>query len=404
MPVTGTGGEEGGKYLGMLVAALPTSEFFERYGNTHDIDSSLIVELDRDGTYLTVGLSDYLGKNFFSEEIQQKVDRNPDLYRVYSDSVRGGRLSSAFFQFGGIAERFVVTAPVAVGGEQVMTVAISMPLAAVYLQVDDILFAQKIQTTTMLGGVAAAVAAIVILLARWGSSMNQEVARKTEQLQEANEVLAEANEKLLLHDKLQREFVNVAAHELRTPIQPLLGIASLLESELGDRDKTGISKARLEMIVRNAKRLQQLSSDILEVSRIESHTLKLNKQTVDLKATALQAIEDCRPFIAAGQPVKMVFESCGGKGEKEGPILVEADQSKLFEVISNLLRNAIKFTDEGTISVSVEEKGDDGAAVVAVRDTGRGIDPEILPRLFTKFASKSEQGTGLGLYISKGNT
>lgn len=388
---------QSGEYMGLVSAGFKTIEFFERYGNVLDIDSEVIVALDRDGTYLSAALPEYLGKDFFSEEIQERLNRNPQLYKAYSDSVVEGRISTATFDVG-LGERFVVAAPVVVGGEQVMTVATSTPLAAVYSQVESILFAHRVQTLTLLGGLFAAVAVIVVLLARWGSSLDRLVAKKTEQLQEANAVLEAANEKLILHDRLQREFINVAAHELRTPIQPLLGVASLIESELAGRDRTEISKSRLDMIIRNAKRLQRLSSDILEVSRIEGQSLKLNKQVIDLKANVLQVIEDCKSFIASGRPLEIVFEPSGDDDEKK-PVLVEADQSRLFEVISNLMRNAIKFTEEGTISVRIEEKG--GEAVVAVRDTGKGIDPEILPRLFTKFASKSEQGTGLGLYISK---
>lgn len=85
------------------------------------------------------------------------------------------------------------------------------------------------------------------------------------------------------------------------------------------------------------------------------------------------------------------------------PLMVDADKSRLYEVVSNLLSNAIKFTEQGRIVVGVEKKEYDGKqyANVTVRDPGAGIDPEIMPRLFTKFASKSEHGIGLGLFIAK---
>jgi signal transduction histidine kinase len=154
----------------------------------------------------------------------------------------------------------------------------------------------------------------------------------------------------------------------------------------------------LDTITRNAKRLQRLTNDILDVSRIESHSLKLNKERFNLDdLISSSIIEDYRNRIEKDNiAVKLLYEP----NNKDNNIFVEADRGRLIQVISNLLDNAIKFTKEGTISIITEKK--DSKVVVSVKDTGTGIDPEILPRLFSKFASKSERGgTGLGLFICK---
>jgi two-component system, OmpR family, sensor histidine kinase VicK len=207
----------------------------------------------------------------------------------------------------------------------------------------------------------------------------------------------EMYEKLSAHNAMQREFINIAAHELRTPIQALLGITDLIESKTDIRkEKVELSRAIIEMMIRNVTRLERLSANILDASRIESNTLKLNKEVFDLNQKVLHVIDDLKiTTYRERKNIKIVSNSIPDKLE------IYADKSRIFEVLSNLIRNSIRFSDEeeATIIVNVEQK--EGYAVVEVRDNGRGIDPEIMPKLFTKFATKSYQGIGLGLYISK---
>ncbi len=227
------------------------------------------------------------------------------------------------------------------------------------------------------------------------SESNEKLIASNKQLVAALEDLAIANVTLQLNNKLQKEFINIAAHELRTPIQPILTTAELLASQFPDEnDIIQVSKEELNMIIRNANRLERLSADILSVARIESGLFKLNKQRVNLKDVVAGVIEDVAKTIQ-GKNLKLQY--------KPNDVIVIADSEKIGKVLRNLLNNSIKFTDEGTISVIVKRK--EGQATVAVVDTGAGIDPEIFPRLFTKFASKggysSDTGIGLGLYISK---
>jgi two-component system, OmpR family, sensor histidine kinase VicK len=219
---------------------------------------------------------------------------------------------------------------------------------------------------------------------------------------------------------MQKEFINIASHEIKTPTQAIIGYTHLLEKYPEKKDEI------LEVLKRNGNRLQRLTADILDVTHIESQTLKLNKEQLNLNDIILSIVEDNKNEVEKryDSRVKISYEP------KEDHIAVEADKNRLSQVLSNLIGNAIKFTKEGIITVDVERRNSssinndnnknknsnnnnqdeqdededehkDQNVIVSVRDTGTGIDPEILPRLFSKFATKSETGTGLGLYISK---
>jgi nitrogen-specific signal transduction histidine kinase len=208
----------------------------------------------------------------------------------------------------------------------------------------------------------------------------------------------EANERLKLHDKMQQEFINVAAHELRTPIQPILSTIGLLSSA----NEAMITREELNdsisMIARNATRLKQLSEDILDVTKIESQSLNLRKEVCDLNDIVQDGIEEYKRNQVIRSKKNIKIESISYKDK----IFVEVDRARIAQVISNLLSNAFKFTKEGSIVVDIglDQRNKKGA-IVSVKDSGKGIDLEILPKLFEKFASKSFQGTGLGLFISR---
>ena len=209
----------------------------------------------------------------------------------------------------------------------------------------------------------------------------------------ANKKLESVNEQLKVHDSMQNEFINIAAHELRTPIQPILGLSEVLRSKIKDNEQLSL----INVISRNSKRLQRIAEDILDITRIESNTLKLHKEQFNLKDVIVNTINDItvnRDFNNKTDDIKILYET------KED-IFLKADKGRISQVISNLLSNAIKFTDSerGHISIISEKK--DNQIIISIKDTGTGIDPEISPRLFSKFASRSVSGTGLGLFISK---
>ncbi|MDQ6863176.1 MAG: ATP-binding protein [Thermoproteota archaeon] len=227
------------------------------------------------------------------------------------------------------------------------------------------------------------------------SELYQQIKESNTRLEVANEQLASANEQLKIHHTMQQEFINIAAHELRTPIQPILGLSQMLRLKIKDAEYA----YSLYIIVRNATRLQRLTEDILDVQKIESQTLKLNKARFNLSDSISNLVQDYNNQLEKEEKrtVRLVVEL-----NLINPIFIEADRNRLTQVISNLLNNAVKFTKDGIISVCVEHIQKNNEVIVSVRDTGEGIGSDILPRLFSKFASKSFHGTGLGLFISKG--
>jgi two-component system, OmpR family, sensor histidine kinase VicK len=245
--------------------------------------------------------------------------------------------------------------------------------------------------------------------------------------------LKDAYQKVENTNAMQREFINVAAHELRTPVQSVLGYTELLLEDEGDERK----KLSLAAIVRNSEKLQKLASDILDIARIESNTFQLNKKSLDLNSAISNIVKDNEKRLEQhkarditgllsnvnannnknnsndkAMQTKLVFKSKVKEGED---IFVQADEEKLAQVICNILDNAFKFTDSyGSITVTLEKQEAQSQlrigehteqtqrqAIITIKDTGTGIDSQILPRLFSKFATKSHRGTGLGLYISK---
>jgi signal transduction histidine kinase len=206
----------------------------------------------------------------------------------------------------------------------------------------------------------------------------------------------ELYEQLKAYNMMQTEFINIAAHELRTPVQPILGLSEVLLSEKRGGE---YPEELLNVINRNAERLQQLIEDILDVTRIESQSLRLKKERFSLNDLILTVISGHKSQNERDQNHAEISFTAGDN------FTIEGDKGRISQVVSNLLSNAIKFTEQqDSILISTERKKETGryVVVVSIKDTGTGVDPAISPRLFTKFASKSERGgTGLGLYISK---
>jgi signal transduction histidine kinase len=232
----------------------------------------------------------------------------------------------------------------------------------------------------------------------------------------------ELYEKLKEHDKLQKDFINIASHELRTPTQAILGYSTLVRRHPEMREEM------LQYIERNAVRLQNLINNILDVSRIESGTLRLNKEKFSINEKIRNVIDDIK---SKEDGIRIIFDE-----QEANPVIVEADKLKIYEVISNLLVNAVKFTrkkslddvtikrndrrnindnmKDGIIIISIKVKSsqsynkDDNSdmtrneVIISIKDRGTGIDPDVQDKLFSKFVTKSDAGSGLGLYISKG--
>ncbi|HEY5631695.1 MAG TPA: HAMP domain-containing sensor histidine kinase [Nitrososphaeraceae archaeon] len=195
-------------------------------------------------------------------------------------------------------------------------------------------------------------------------------------------------------NKMQNDFINIAAHELRTPIQPILGLTEIIRSHTKDIEQAKL----LEVVSRNANRLKRLTEDILDVTKIESQSLNVKKEDFNLNDVIVNAIDDImtnkEPIKIKKNLIKLQYH------HPQQDIFVQADKGRISQVIHNLLDNALKFTEAGNITISTHLKMEE-EVIVSVKDTGRGLDPGILPRLFSKFTTESDTGTGLGLFISK---
>jgi signal transduction histidine kinase len=227
---------------------------------------------------------------------------------------------------------------------------------------------------------------------------------------------AELFEKMREVENLEKDFVNLAAHELRTPIQPIVGFSELLLDKIKDTEQRKL----LDAVINNAKRLEKLAELMLDVTRIEKHSLILRKETFDLGNVLGDLVSQYNERIRRTRSSKLAEgETSDEKGDlsilfvPDDKLKVHADKVRMIQVISNLLDNALKFTPRGHIYItakrvesSANEKGgrDENSShiLVSIRDEGEGISEDLLPRLFTKFISKSEIGTGLGLFICKG--
>jgi signal transduction histidine kinase len=221
-------------------------------------------------------------------------------------------------------------------------------------------------------------------------------------------------EQLKVHERMQQDFINIAAHELRTPIQSIVGYIELLQQDynlINDSDRS--TQDSLEALGRNAIRLRNLTNNILDVSRIETGTLKLNKERINLNDKIKNVIKDIsNTNLQVGQK-GLTIQFLNDKNNDGIEYYVTADKSRVFQVLSNLIDNAVKFTDiNGVISISLNKTesltSDNNNTVekneyvfIRIKDGGSGIDPEIQSKLFSKFATKSDIGTGLGLFIAK---
>lgn len=448
-------------FKGVVVASIEAKtlgNFLE--AEIHPKFDADIAFMDRNGTIIYTQNQTFIGKNYFGNDFQSNIkailkDKAVDFNTIINKSLH---LKSGLDEFNfentstTIAYEAVEGPDINSNGEydnRIGTLFITVPHTLVG-DVESLIDNQKITNFSIIAIIVGISITISLMLLRWNGILKDLVYRKTIELRETIEKLRKANEELKSHDKMQKEFINVAAHELRTPTQGITGNLELIEmihlpslfhdfsNDLSSikQELQKISKDKnnfrsfidgLLSIYRNAKRLEKLINDILDTSRIEGNKLELHKESFNLNEKIQNVIKDLHSKInlnlSHGKSFKIddiIFEP------REDPINVLADKVRIFEVISNLMNNALKFSNDQTITMSTkkvpkkeieahlhhhqkegsivktENKDEDMMmVVVSIRDRGKGIDPDILPRLFTKFTTKSDQGTGLGLYIAK---
>ena len=362
--------------------------------------------LDNNGVILYADNQSYVGKDIFGKESQSIMasafhSTSDSINKILKSSLQSGSCNPTDVK----SEDRIITlacAPVNVNGKHFLTLFIITPhnLAAnVSAAIDE----QRNFSILIIVTIVAVATGIAFIILKWNrrlqslvNSRTQELRKSNKSLIESNKKLDSANKQLELNDKMQKEFINVAAHELRTPIQPILGLSEVLQSKIKDGEQLSI----LNTVVRNSKRLHRLTEDILDVTRIEGHTFQLNKELYNINDIVKTVVQDNMAQIEkSGIKHDLMIEY----KTKEDNIIKEVDKERISQVVSNLIDNAIKFTPNGTIKVTTEIINENGKkeALISVKDSGNGIDPEIEQKLFSKFVTKSFSGTGLGLFISK---
>jgi signal transduction histidine kinase len=290
--------------------------------------------------------------------------------------------------------------PINVDGKHIWTLFLGSPhnLAT---DVGIVIEQQKNLSSQIVIIIALIAVGLAILILSWNKRLEKAVRDRTTELKganvslgESNRLLAGTNEQLQAHDRIQKEFIDIAAHELRTPILPILSEAEFLSQKFQEnQSRILIGEEQIRSIIFNAKRLDRLASDILDVTRIESRTLKLNKENFDVDHLIQRAIRETTERRLTGNAKNVEFNY------EPFHCIIFADKTRILQVIINLIDNAVKFTDEGKVAIRVIRNNKD--IEITVKDTGSGIESQIMPRLFSKFVTSSENGTGLGLFISK---
>ena len=365
---------------------------------------SSISLIDRDGTTIysaNKGLDNIIldsqekKKNViekeFDQENQQLIYQMKDRI-LSSSSLKEGEIKSIDIQDkSGNLSSTISYLPISVNDQVVFYLMLDTQYEFAK-EIDDLLLQQRnfIFGAGALIGIIAFIISIIMIV--FNNKLKKIVEEKTKDLKIAVNSLEKANEQLKQHDNMQKEFINIAAHELRTPIQTIIGYCEMISVIPKNSEKY------LESIRRNAERLSTLIEDILDVTRIESNKLKIEKTKFDLNEKMNNVIKDLVVKDKTDRKQDIEFNS-----PFKDQIMVYADKIRIYQVISNLLRNALKFTPNGKITITLEktERNNKKFISVRIKDDGKGIDPQVLPMLFKKFVTKSESGTGLGLYISK---
>lgn len=385
-------------FKGAILAGI-SSETLDNFlqSQISPLSSANLSLVDSSGMMILTGVPKLTDANVFDKKFDSLIERSANdnnrgknIINVFRSAVLNPRVGTTDVISNG-QDVTVSYSPVISNGIHYFTIILILPhtLAS---PLDDLVVQQRNFAIMAMIIIISSALGIFFVITYWNKGLRKVVYIQTKALQETTK-------KLTYHDKLQKEFIDIAAHEFRTPIQSVLGYSEMVHANLKNFDQY------FDKIIRNAKRLEKLTEDILDVSRIEGKNLQLSKSYFDLNQTIKQVIEDHQKE-ALDKDVQIIFDF-----KKNIPATVYADEARLQQVIDNLLSNAINFTQNGTITITayraqvdtkVEiDEPDKESTVVEMKDTGTGINPEMVPRLFDKFATRSMSGTGLGLYISK---
>jgi signal transduction histidine kinase len=403
---------EKGSFMGVVVAGIRTSTLGDL------LESQLLPQfnssiglLDKNGLVLYADTQSFVGKNIFGKELQSALSTllSPRSHQQLNEALKASINNNASSgSIDAISKQGTVNtiaySPVLLNGINFLNLYVAAPhnLAGNVASAIDEQKHFSILIIIIIGSVASIIAYIILT---WNKRLHAIVNSRTRELDKANKELVSAYKQLKIHNKTQREFIDIAAHELRTPLQPIIGIMNIIRSKVTDSEQQEL----FDIVIRNAKRLQRLAEDILDVTRIEGHTLDIKKEVFNINDAIASILQDYKSHIERNNNDELnQFLEISFQPEKVG-VYVQGDKGRISQVISNLIDNAIKFAPQqnGKLDIVVSrsdgnnKEEPNGNVIVSVKDNGTGIDPEIMPKLFSKFVTKSFSGTGLGLYVSK---
>jgi signal transduction histidine kinase len=353
--------------------------------------------VNSNGLMILKGTPEYFGINLLdptakSLSEQFVTDNNNENNLI--EELRSALLNSRTFSIDVVAsgrDLTVAYSPVLVDGKRLLTIILALPHIP-EASVENLVLLQRNFGIAAMVTIGIISFGIFYGVTNWHKEMRKQVQKHKMELEETAE-------KLAIIDQGQKEFIDIAAHEFRTPIQSVLGYSEFIRSSLVNFDDYFAN------LFKNAKRLEKLTNDILDVSKIDSENFDMSKTNFDLNVLIKKVVANNEKE-AFDKKVKIIFEP-----KKEEIKTINADELKIQQVIDNLLSNALDFTKDGTIMIKVydlsirsdaEENYETQESVaIEVKDTGSGINQEIMSRLFEKFSRRSDSGAGLGLYISK---
>lgn len=412
-------------YNGLIGVVIPTEEFFRYYGNIYDIQSQYLSVLDSNATVLVHPIPSLVGKEFFGEFTQNMTGHKPTLNNLI-ESVVGGHTGFAVYDLLG-KERLNTGYPIYLENKSRYAVFIITPTSLIYLKINEIIDKERLQMFSLIIGTIAAVLLLIVYLNKVNKTLDKEVSKRTKELKDSNVKLESANKHIKIHDDMQKEFINMAAHELRNPVQSLIGFSEILKklnsNNQNEKEKNQY-KDPVEAIIRSTRRLKRLVDIIFDVAQMDNNLLILNKEKINFKEFVqeiinkyhcqIQSKKSGKTSSKVGQSnsqiknvnhdlgLEIEFVCSDNNNNLTEPIIIDGDRFYLAQVITNLIDNAFEFThDESVVKIRLERNEKDSNLLFTISDNGYGIHPDVLPFLFTKYVKKSKGGAGLSLYISK---
>lgn len=382
---------KGGDYKGMVLAIIKISDISNRFLKNYA--SPGIYMIDNDGTILYDNSGKYpVGKNYLT----MLNDTNPPLTRILQEQINGTEGTGYYFEGNKSEKKLIAYSPIR-WRDQKWSIAVISPESEVEAMIYSVYVKQGLFIGVAIGFILLGSISIIVLLSGWNKSLELEVAKKTGELKNSNELLQNANIKLTELDKLKSYFLSMVSHELKTPLTAVKTSSEfLLESDPDPNAR----KEMLELIIKSTDRLTRMVNDLLDISRIESGRMKYEKEIVDLRYIVNAAIENIKKEAQdKGLTLKTDIPEDLSK--------IYADKDKLIQVFLNLLSNALKFTNRNG-SVEIKAIEFEKIIEVHVKDNGVGIPPEEIDKIFDKFyqvdntSTRSYGGSGIGLAITKG--